>query len=42
MSTIEQSLALPLRRNINPLQLGVGSTVALAGILLATGHLLVG
>lgn len=42
MSKIEQSLALPLRRNVHPLQLGAGSAVAVAGLLLAAGHLLLG
>lgn len=35
MSTIEQTLALPLRRNINSLQFGFGSAVAALGIFLA-------
>ncbi|WP_395336573.1 hypothetical protein WBP06_20075 [Novosphingobium sp. BL-8H] len=41
MSKIENTLALPLRRNLNPLQLSVGSAVAVAGVLLAAGHLMV-
>ncbi|WP_395397994.1 hypothetical protein WBP07_26045 [Novosphingobium sp. BL-8A] len=42
MSKIENALALPMRRNVNPLQLGVGSVVALAGVALALGHLIAG
>lgn len=40
MSKIEHTLALPLKRNVNRLQLAIGSTVAMSGVLLVLGHLL--
>ncbi len=42
MSRIENALALPMRRNVNPVQLGLGSIVAIAGVLLAIGQLIAG
>ena len=41
MSKIEHALALPLKRNINLLQLAVGSAVAIVGTLLALEQLIV-
>lgn len=41
MSKIEHALALPLKRNVNLLQLAAGSAVTIVGALLAFEQLLV-
>lgn len=41
MSKIEHALALPLKRNVNLLQLAAGSTLAMIGALLALQQLLI-
>jgi hypothetical protein len=41
MSKIEHALALPLKRNINLLQLAAGSAIAIVGTLLTIEHLVV-
>ncbi|MFC0202882.1 hypothetical protein [Novosphingobium soli] len=42
MFKLEQSLALPLRHLVNPVRLGVGAGVAVAGIALTVAQLMAG
>jgi hypothetical protein len=40
MSRIENSIAVPVRRFTNPLQLSLGSMIALSGLAVLFGQLL--